>query len=323
MKEQEVFKKIGSILNELAEQYNYLDSASENLNDIELEFFVANAAYLAQNTEMLRKLHLQQKENKLLLEEPAHAELKPQVAAKDVKQPEAPKPNEKYFEPLVHQPEQVKEVILPPVDAPVPHIAIAADTPADDYSYKREEPEVIRHELEIDESWIDDEDEPGIVREPEQAEPIVAKEPEIPMPEPQAKKEKPVALPKVEPVAKVSETVVAKPTLPKPPETERLTINQKISAQMAGKNAHEPALSPITDIKAATTLNDKLLYVKDLFNGYSLAYAEAIDILNRLNSFEEAEQYLKTNYVAKNHWDSKPETAEKFYTLLKRRYSQF
>jgi hypothetical protein len=79
-------------------------------------------------------------------------------------------------------------------------------------------------------------------------------------------------------------------------------------------------LKPVTDLKTAITLNEKLLYVKDLFNGYSLAYSEAIEILNRFKTFEEAGEYLKGNYAAKNNWDSKPETTEKFYSLLRRRY---
>jgi len=68
-------------------------------------------------------------------------------------------------------------------------------------------------------------------------------------------------------------------------------------------------------------LNDKLLYVKDLFNGYNLAYSEAIEILNRFSTFDEAARFLKTNYVTKNNWESKPATVEKFYALLKRRYA--
>jgi hypothetical protein len=80
-------------------------------------------------------------------------------------------------------------------------------------------------------------------------------------------------------------------------------------------------VKPISDIKLAITLNDKLLYVKDLFNGYNLAYSEAIEILNRFNTFEEATRFLKTNYVTKNNWEGKPATTEKFYALLKRRYA--
>ena len=107
------------------------------------------------------------------------------------------------------------------------------------------------------------------------------------------------------------------------PEGKTLTINQKMSAQ-AAENANtqtaQSAIKPISDIKLAITLNDKLLYVKDLFNGYSLAYSEAIEILNRFNTFEEATRFLNANYVAKNNWESKPATTTKFYALLKRRY---
>jgi hypothetical protein len=101
-----------------------------------------------------------------------------------------------------------------------------------------------------------------------------------------------------------------------------LTINERMSVQRSGSTHHtEQAVQPVTNLKAAITLNDKLLFIKDLFNGYSLAYSEAIEILNRFNTFEEANRFLTKNYTAKNNWDSKPETAEKFYALLKRRYA--
>ena len=106
-------------------------------------------------------------------------------------------------------------------------------------------------------------------------------------------------------------------------EAEIITRNQKMSSQQSDKAASKSeqlSIKPISDIKLAITLNDKLLYVKDLFNGYNLAYSEAIEILNRFNTFEEAQRFLKTNYVTKNNWESKQATADKFYALLKRRY---
>jgi len=119
---------------------------------------------------------------------------------------------------------------------------------------------------------------------------------------------------------------VVKPTVEPQKEQSKpevLTINERISAQMVAKQgvAEQLHVQSISDLKQAINLNDKLLFVKDLFNGYSLAYSEAIEILNRFTSFAEAEQFLSNNYVAKNHWDTKPETSEKFYALLKRRYA--
>jgi len=101
-----------------------------------------------------------------------------------------------------------------------------------------------------------------------------------------------------------------------------LTINQRMSAQLTkGGVTDQSAAAPITDLKQAISLNDKLLYIKDLFNGYNLAYSEAIEILNRLSSFGDAERFLTKNYVTKNNWENKADTAAKFYAVLKRRYA--
>ncbi len=77
----------------------------------------------------------------------------------------------------------------------------------------------------------------------------------------------------------------------------------------------------LTDIKAGISLNDKLLFIKDLFNGYSLAYSEAVELLNRFTSYAEADAFLQTNYAIKNKWADKPHTVEKLYDVLRRRYN--
>src|ERR1700761_9747145 len=59
MKQQEVFKKIGIIIKELNDQYSYLVENENELNDLEIELFVANARFLADHSEVLQKLVLQ------------------------------------------------------------------------------------------------------------------------------------------------------------------------------------------------------------------------------------------------------------------------
>jgi hypothetical protein len=81
MKQQEVFRKTGAIIKELNEQYEYLQNTADNLNDLELELFVANTHFLKDHAEILRKLNLQ----KVQLE---HA-LPPHV---EEKKPEIQKP---------------------------------------------------------------------------------------------------------------------------------------------------------------------------------------------------------------------------------------
>ncbi len=113
--------------------------------------------------------------------------------------------------------------------------------------------------------------------------------------------------------------VIARPVedFNKPP----LTLNQILSAQLANATRLSEQQSPIKDLRSAINLNDKMLYVKDLFNGYSLSYSEAIEILNRMDSYNDADHFLRTNYVTKNRWEEKQATADKFYALLKRRFA--
>jgi hypothetical protein len=326
MKQQEVFRKIGGIIKELNEQYEYLQAAPGHLNDLELELFLANSHFLADHLLILTKLNSQ---------------------SGAAQKPEALQP-EKYFEPLV-QPivpakdeEKATEEFKPAIvheDNPVPSINLDGGEPKDNFSYIRdEEPETIRHELIMDEADLgDDEDE---LYEDEDIVPVADEDedvddvPPVPLKPVTATNEeiKPVieepAVPEktIEPekapeyIKQLAEAI--KPT-PEPAKADVLTINEKMSAQLAGKsggvtdNLHAQKIS---DLKSAITLNDKLLYIKDLFNGYSLAYSEAIEILNRFTSFEEAETFLRKNYVVKNEWESKPETNAKFYGLLKHRY---
>jgi len=332
MKQQEVFKKIGTIIKELNEQYDYLDKTEGSLNDLELELFVANAHFLADHSEVLKKLNLQSLQAQVKTPEPE------------------PKKEEKYFEPLV-QPikpaTEVKPVIEEPVaalpldapaeivepveekpveeipdeyveDTPVPHIDLQGNGADDDFSYIRQEPEIIKHELILDESenWDDDE---GFLSE-ELSAPKHETE-HIPIAK-RARKEHVEFEPEKPAVEAKAEIKKETPVAEKSTVEEHLTINQRMSAQLneTSRAAEHVHTQTISDLKQAITLNDKLLYIKDLFNGYNLAYSEAIDILNRFSSFDEAEKFLQSSYAVKNNWESKQATADKFYALLRRRY---
>jgi hypothetical protein len=367
MKQKEVFKKIGGIIQELNEQYEYLQTVSDNLNDLELELFVANAHFLTDHIEILCKLNLQNKPKRPLIEkpeiyqqkffEPVVQQMKPGADLKEAKTREAlPKPleteinkePEKAIKPIeievTNQEAKPKKTVNPaeievtdeattperqdedpviqyeqPEEHAVPQFDFTSQAPEDTYSFIREEPETIRHELVLDEAdtWEDDAEDP--VEEPIENEiPAITENTNIlPGNEPaQEVKED------IQPITEKREEQPVTKYSAKDEEAEIVTRNQKISSLQGDKasKSEQLGIKPISDIKLAITLNDKLLYVKDLFNGYNLAYSEAIEILNRFNTFEEAQRFLKTNYVTKNNWESKQATADKFYALLKRRY---
>jgi len=389
MKQKDVFKKIGGILQELSEQYEYLETVSDNLNDLELELFVANAHFLTDHIEILCKLNLQNRPKRPVTDkpeattyeqkffEPVVQQMKPGADVKGIKSTVPPvkagevevtnkrtepeKPAEKPAEKSPKKETQPEENTEPKFDFSAkkseehgePKFDFSLDTPKDSYSFIREEPETIRHELILDEAetWEDEnepeheevkevkaeeekkveEETPAIIEEQPLVEeqPIIEEQPEQP-----AAVEEGKALPEAteqNEAVKVEEPVVEVAAEEKPAdktetkdENEVVTRNQKISSQMGDKalsKTEQVGIKPISDIKLAITLNDKLLYVKDLFNGYNLAYSEAIEILNRFNTFEEAQRFLRANYVTKNNWEGKQATADKFYALLRRRYA--
>ena len=97
------------------------------------------------------------------------------------------------------------------------------------------------------------------------------------------------------------------------PAPRPLSLNERISAQRVDAER-------VTDIKSVISLNDKLLFIKDLFNGYSLAYSEAIELLNRYDDFSSADAFLQENYAEKNNWADKPAAVDKLYAVLKKRF---
>ncbi|MDO8994501.1 MAG: hypothetical protein Q7U83_15650, partial [Daejeonella sp.] len=64
MNKKEIFKKVAVIIAELNEQYEYLSQDPENLNELELELFAANADFLSDHITILQKLSLNFKSHK-------------------------------------------------------------------------------------------------------------------------------------------------------------------------------------------------------------------------------------------------------------------
>jgi hypothetical protein len=336
MKQQEVFKKISGIIKEINEQYEYLETANGVYNDLELELLAANAHFLSDHIDILKKLNV------------AAVAPVPNAAPAPTKQEVAedkPTTEPRYFEPVMDSPEEPAMVDPEVMEEPAHTIefeigskveqetvpeAIAGPV-AEEPAPEKTEPETIRHELtleDIGEDWDEEDDEAeDIELEPEPIKSEEVKPEPAKVPEPVVAEAKPEPVQKTAPIAKepepipAPEVIAVKHTQILVEEEQVITLNQRMSAQMSASRVSDQLVGqPISDLKGAITLNDKMLYVKDLFNGYSLAYSEALDILNRLKTFEDAQSFLKASYATKNNWADKEATANKFYALLQRRY---
>lgn len=316
----EIFKKAGNILSELTEQYQYIEENPQDLNDLELELLSANADFLAENLRVLKKLNAKKRSAEAAGAEKVSAKedyAKTATTEKtanevslatlldtvvDQKRDEDQPAAEVREAVKVPEVQDKQQESVPSARGPVPGLLTDMQT-------ARPESMSVPVPEQVKAPEVYSAPEPVRAPEPPQAEPVRTPEPEpVKAPEPE----------RSYPSVPVSPAAAA-PSAAQPPRVQ--SINDIMSAQKAQQGTgsqYKPA--PIADLKSGVNLNDKLLFIKDLFNGYSLAYSEAMELLNRFDTFESADNFLKSNYAAKNNWAAKQATVDKFYEVLRRRF---
>jgi len=93
------------------------------------------------------------------------------------------------------------------------------------------------------------------------------------------------------------------------------SINDIFSSKVkVEKNPFENVLS--MSLKSSISINDRFLFIKDLFEGNQVQYTEAIEKLDSCDNIREAVGYLKSNY----RWHHSV-ASQKFLELVKQRFS--
>ena len=101
-----------------------------------------------------------------------------------------------------------------------------------------------------------------------------------------------------------------------PATNENISKNSATEPQRLGDKLR---FQKLDDLHKAVTLSDKFLYMNELFEGENITYKEAMDMLNRLGSQAEAEQYMNS-LSARYRWADKPKTEKKFRELVSRKF---
>jgi hypothetical protein len=98
---------------------------------------------------------------------------------------------------------------------------------------------------------------------------------------------------------------------------EQFTNEPSVYEKLAATAPHESRIKgiPITNIKNAIGLNDRFLYVRELFGNDSNKYETTVEKLDSFNSLLEAIDFLENNF----QW-TKSEASLKFMDLMKRRF---
>ncbi len=95
----------------------------------------------------------------------------------------------------------------------------------------------------------------------------------------------------------------------------KTSLNEALASQTSVQDLNA-RIKPVSDIRSAMSLGDRFLFVRELFNGSTDLFDETIANLNSLNSFDEAQSYMKSHF----QWDIADSNVENFMNIVRRRY---
>lgn len=78
---------------------------------------------------------------------------------------------------------------------------------------------------------------------------------------------------------------------------------------------------PIKDLRKGIGVNDRYLFVSELFRGDEAMYERSIKTINAFSIFPEAEYWINRELKVKLGWDEAAPTVRHFYALVSRRFS--
>lgn len=102
---------------------------------------------------------------------------------------------------------------------------------------------------------------------------------------------------------------------------------QKPLNQMLSSPSEKPSLASIHarkksgSMRAAISLNQRFMFTRELFDGDSQAFNQALDKLDTFNTYEEAYQYTRGRYAQQYNWDLDAEESQEFFQILQSRYA--
>ena len=100
------------------------------------------------------------------------------------------------------------------------------------------------------------------------------------------------------------------------------SLNDKLKSAASYKEiAHSIKDAPIKDLRKAIGINDRYVFINELFRGDETMYERSIKTINGFNIYGEAEFWIKRELKLKLAWNDDNEPVQLFDELVKRRFS--
>lgn len=102
--------------------------------------------------------------------------------------------------------------------------------------------------------------------------------------------------------------------------TEPASLKEKIVTSKGEKSVSDKLHhQKIDDLKKSIGINEKFLFINELFEGSNASYNEQIDKLNTSGSISQARSIIDS-LIAKYNWDTSQEIVKKLLNLVERRF---
>jgi hypothetical protein len=78
--------------------------------------------------------------------------------------------------------------------------------------------------------------------------------------------------------------------------------------------------TPISDLKSAIPVNQKIAFVENLFNGDQKVYKKTIDFIDKCKNYSEAKMYMQSKIKDKYDWTDEDEYVQEFMNYVYRKF---
>lgn len=101
---------------------------------------------------------------------------------------------------------------------------------------------------------------------------------------------------------------------------EQRSLNDQLK-QTKTEIAHLLQETPIKDLRKAIGINDKFVFLNELFNGDEVMYERSIKTINNFHVLQEAEYWMNRELKLRLGWNDTKSSVQHFYSLVRRRFS--
>lgn len=103
-------------------------------------------------------------------------------------------------------------------------------------------------------------------------------------------------------------------------QSEQLTINDLVAKEQKDTPINLHTKNKVVDIRSAMSINQKIMFVKELFNGDNAAFENAMSLADSSDSYEKAVNLMIDHYSIRFKWEIDSVEVNELFDLIGRKF---